>query len=148
MSTGTNLVHVRPLTVKENAFVQYYVFSDDRGSAKKAALAAFACHEKNAAAYGSAVLHRPAVQAAIARAQLAEVIPMSQFWMELKKCIEQDKSIAAKVAALRLKAEIDGLTQNRQTKGKTIQTTDPAVLDELVARIKRSKEEESDAATQ
>ena len=148
MSTGINLTDTRPLTARENEFVKYYVFSDKRGNGKEAVLAAFTCKEENAAAYAAVVLKRPAIQAAIARAQLAEVIPMSQFWMELKKAIEQDKSIQAKVAALRLKAEIAGLTQNKRATRKGAGAADPAVLEELAALIKKNEDyEESYAAT-
>ena len=145
MSTATERVadpiH-RPLTPAEHEFVKYYCFGDKRGNASAACLAAFSVKDSVAASYGAKVLARPHIQAAVARAQMADIIPMAQFWMELKKVVEQDKSYAAKVAGLRLKAEIDGLVKNKTDRKPKIET-DPAVLEELITRIRTLREEEN-----
>ena len=135
---------LRPLTIQERAFVQHYLFGPEPGNATKAALASYDCKTYNAAgSMGRQILSRPHVQAAISRVKQSDVIPASQFWAELKKVIEQDKSWASKVAALRLKAEIDGLVAKSSSKQAQPQLVDQSVMDDLAARIKQMEAEEA-----
>lgn len=130
------------LTAQERKFLDAYLSGDAAGNATAAALVAYEVSEDSAASYGYKVLNRPHIQAAIERYHQQMALPTSQLMSELRKVIEQDKSYQAKVAGLRLLAEMKGLVQRDKGKKPELAQIDPNVFDELASRLSKFESED------
>lgn len=100
------------LTGQEQVFVEEYI--RNRGNATKAAAVAYnTTNDKSAASLGHRTLERNRIQEALAVYAGTEHISEAEFWNELKRCLIQNDSWSTKINALKLYAEVSGMTKSK-----------------------------------
>lgn len=117
------------LTEQQQQFLVLYL-ENDRDASDAAAKSFNVSSRESAVAMGHKLLDNPRIQAAISFYEGDAYISNAEFYAQLKVVIEQDKSLPAKINALRLLSEIRGLA-----KGKKKSESDAQLLDTVLERI-------------
>lgn len=118
------------LTEQEQAFLLEYIANgfNVSGAARKAYNTG---SKQSATVYGRRVIERPRVTAALEKWSGVEDISERDIWKNLRAAMEQNQSMAVKVSAIRLAAELKGMLG--AGKGEAAVDTVPKELVSLLA---------------